>query len=146
MSSKKTYFWTFGIILFFAGSIIYFRWSSRILQPLEFSHTTHVKQKIPCSACHFEASDELPSVALCADCHKDRSFPREVSWVRVYRVAPDIIFGHREHTNFSCGDCHEQMTRGARWIHEARFEMDFCTICHQQKGAQNECRTCHENR
>ena len=141
------YLLTGGLILFLAGFLIYFRWSSAIRQPLEFSHSSHVKQGIQCSVCHSEqSSDQLPPGTSCTGCHKDRSFPVDVSWIRVYRVAPDIIFSHNAHASFPCAACHEQMTAGKRWIHETRFKMDSCTQCHEQKGAQNECRTCHKNR
>ena len=136
-----------GAILFLVGFLIYFRWSSAIRQPLEFSHRDHVLQGIRCEACHLQQSlDHLPALSQCTGCHQDRRFPSEVSWVRVYRTAPDIIFGHKEHVRYPCAVCHEQMTIGKRWIHEARFKMDFCMKCHEETGAQNECRTCHKYR
>jgi hypothetical protein len=142
----KRNWWIAGsILVFLVGAFFYFRWSSRIVQPLEFSHRQHVLQNIACSRCH-QVSDTLPQVTTCAPCHPDLTSSKSVSWQKVYRVTPDIIFSHQQHTEFSCATCHRQMTSAKRWIHESRFSMDFCMDCHAQKAARNECGTCHKNR
>jgi hypothetical protein len=130
-----------------AAFYLYFRWSSAIRQPLGFSHPVHVKAQIPCASCHTERSSEkMPPSSLCASCHKGMTIPSATRWIRVYRIAPDIIFDHRNHSKFSCSGCHEEMSSTRGWIHETRFPMDFCMDCHASEGAENDCKTCHKNR
>ena len=138
--------WIGGLIgIFLVSGYFYFRWSSAIRQPLDFSHAKHVRQNIPCSSCH-KTTDSLPDVFSCISCHPNYSLPNAVAWQRVYRIAPDIIFSHQQHSEFLCSNCHQSMTSGRRWIHETRFPMDFCMKCHAQERAKNECGTCHKNR
>ena len=130
-----------------AGIFLYFRWSTAIRQPLDFSHATHVRKNISCDSCHsIRTSENLPPPSLCLDCHKTMHTGSGVRWVRIYRVAPDILFTHAKHTDVSCAVCHPAMTSARRWIHETRYKMDFCMDCHAQEGAKNECGTCHKNR
>lgn len=133
------------IIAGLAASFFYFRWSSRIQQPLNFSHPLHVKARIPCSECHTNL-ETLPDSVSCHRCHSNHTLLADVQWIPVYRVAPDIIFDHKKHKDVSCAICHEQITSGAAWIHEYRFPMNFCMRCHAEKKAPNECHTCHLNR
>lgn len=132
------------IVLGLSAFFLYFRWSSSIHQPLQFSHSQHVKANLDCSTCH-SSLDELPSTSGCKNCHSGQAFSAQAQWIRVYRVAPDIIFTHANHKE-TCETCHLQMTSGARWVHEYRFSMDFCMKCHEQKAAPNQCSTCHKNR
>lgn len=135
------------IVFGLAGMFFYFRWSSAIRQPLNFSHAQHVRSKIECAQCHKTGElDSLPAPASCASCHADMRLPEKVQWARIYRVAPDIIFSHSSHLKISCATCHDQVVAGRRWIHESRFTMDFCMKCHQQMRADNSCGACHKNR
>lgn len=136
-----------SILVLLVGMFFYFRWSSAIRQPLNFSHSQHVRASIDCATCHKQAQlDSLPEVALCKTCHNNLTFPQNVQWVRVYRVAPDIIFSHAHHSQDSCKICHESLANGQRWIHESRFTMDFCMKCHEQRHANNACGACHTHR
>ena len=129
-----------------AAMLVYFRWSSAIRQPLDFSHAAHVRQNIRCESCHaVQTSETLPAASQCVQCHKGMNFPTEVRWIHVYRVAPYIIFAHAKHTGFSCATCHKAMTSAKRWVHESRFKMDFCMDCHAKSRAKNECGTCHKH-
>jgi hypothetical protein len=136
-----------GILIFLAilVSVVYFRWSSAIRQPLEFSHAQHVKEKIPCITCHV-TPDVVPTIEGCKECHEQKAFPPRVDWIKVYRVAPDILFTHAKHRQVPCSTCHEQFTKPDLWIHESRFKMSFCMDCHADTRAPNECRTCHKNK
>lgn len=130
-----------------AGMFFYFRWSSAIRQPLNFSHSQHVRSNIDCATCHESSSlDATPDVSLCSSCHKDLTFPQKAQWMRVYRVAPDIIFSHSKHLDDACAACHKSEVAGRRWVHESRFTMDFCMKCHEQRRANNTCGACHKNR
>ena len=134
-----------GLVLFLSAYFFYFRWSSAIQQPLEFSHRQHVLQKIECSTCH-KSVETLPETSTCISCHPKFQLGKEITWIKVYRIAPDILFSHQKHTDFSCATCHQAMTSAYRWVHESRFPMDSCMQCHAQKRAENECKTCHKNR
>jgi hypothetical protein len=125
--------------------ITYFRWSSAIRQPLMFSHARHVKAGKPCEACH-KNLESLPGTDICRKCHTRKSFPAEVQWIPVYRIAPDVKFHHAGHARVPCAKCHEEFTSARKWIHESRFDMPFCTKCHEQTGASTKCRMCHRNR
>lgn len=144
---RKTLVTTIAIVAGLVAMVVYFRWSSAIRQPENFSHSTHVRSNIPCETCHVAGGlDALPAVDVCASCHKDIRFPQRVQWTRVYRVAPDIIFSHSRHSNDDCATCHASLVNGKRWIHESRFTMDFCMKCHEQRRADNSCGACHKNR
>jgi hypothetical protein len=142
---KGKWWITASIFIFIGLYFLYFRWSSAIRQPLEFSHRQHVLQKIPCSTCH-KTVETLPEVSACVSCHPKLQIVSGTAWQKVYRITPDIIFSHQNHTDFPCSSCHKAMTSAYRWVHETRFSMAFCMDCHAQKGAKNECKTCHTNR
>lgn len=144
---KKTLIYIAVALIGLAGMLVYFRWSSAIRQPLNFSHSDHVHRNIKCGTCHNSKDlDVLPNTTACTSCHSDRKFPQEVQWVRVYRVAPDIIFSHVQHSQDPCATCHKDLVEGKRWIHESRFTMDFCMKCHEQRHANNTCAACHKNK
>lgn len=133
-----------AIIFCLSAFVIYFRWSSAIHQPLEFSHAEHVRNGLTCEKCHSSLS-ELPTTAVCKTCHTQKDLPADVQWTRVYRVAPDVIFDHANHRD-DCSTCHQEFTSAQRWIHEKRFPMDFCMKCHEARRANNACGACHKNR
>lgn len=144
---RKTLITTAIILASLAAMLLYFRWSSAIRQPLDFSHAQHVRSKIDCATCHESANlDTLPDLSQCKSCHADMKFPQRIQWIRVYRVAPDIIFAHSQHLSDECGTCHLALVSGKKWIHESRFTMDFCMKCHQQRRADNSCGACHKNK
>jgi ribosomal protein L40E len=136
---------TLIIVVGLTASFFYFRWSSRIQQPQNFSHSVHVKASISCKQCHSDLRS-LPISSLCQQCHSGSVMSADVRWIRVYRITPDIIFDHSKHADVSCATCHQQMTSAGSWIHEYRFPMNFCMKCHAERKASNECRTCHLNR
>ena len=143
---KRNLLIAIAIVAGLAAFVVYFRWSSAIHQPLNFSHFQHVGSQIPCATCHPPAElDSLPKTTTCAGCHGDKQFPAQVQWIRVYRVAPDIIFSHAQHLQDDCTTCHKEIL-ARRWVHESRFTMDFCMKCHEQRRADNSCRACHKNR
>jgi hypothetical protein len=141
---KRLIFIGIFILILLLG-VIYFRWSSAIRQPLQFSHAEHVEKGISCTKCHVTA-DNIPVAADCKECHQQMPLPARVDWIKVYRVAPDILFTHAKHSEVVCSTCHEQFTEPDRWIHESRFKMSFCMDCHADTRAPNECRTCHRNK
>lgn len=140
--------WWAVSVLVIAGltaSFLYLRWSFRIQQPRNFSHSQHVKAVISCKECHQDLAS-LPGTSLCRRCHAGNQAPVSVQWIRVYRIAPDIIFSHEKHTDVQCETCHAQMTAAAAWIREYRFPMNFCMKCHSARNVSNECHTCHMNK
>lgn len=135
-----------AIVLTLTGLIYYWWWSSRVQEPLGFSHAQHLRQQIECSNCHSGTGEPYPSNERCAVCHQGMNVPADVRWVKVYRTAPDIIFDHPKHAAVNCSVCHEAMATPKRVVHETRFAMEFCVNCHKQQNADNQCATCHRNR
>lgn len=136
-------------------------------QPLPFSHRAHASANLRCLQCHVLPDPgeraTLPATATCMACHiqvrrtapaiqqlRDFSARGEaVPWVPVSRVPSFVIFSHRAHLavdSVACDDCHgpvrdmDQMRaiRGA-W-------MDDCVSCHEDRGADVGCATCHDPR
>ena len=141
----RTFIIIVAIVAGLYGFFFYFRWSSSIKQPIPFSHSQHVQQKISCDRCHKPADANYLTLSTnCTNCHADKKIPADVKWIRVYRVAPDIIFDHAKHQQTPCSTCHVEMTSAQRWVRETRFAMNFCMNCHSQQAARNDCKACHK--
>ncbi|MDH3351409.1 MAG: cytochrome c3 family protein [Gammaproteobacteria bacterium] len=134
------------------------------VQPLPFSHKTHLAAGLPCQNCHMNAGTGeqmgFPATDTCMMCHRaiatDKPAIKKLSeyaasgepipWVRVYAIAPGITWSHRVHVDagMQCDTCHGD-------IHEADVvaetkstrAMATCISCHEVHGAAAECVTCH---
>lgn len=139
-------------------------------QPLPFSHAVHVgAQQIDCVDCHAGARDGveagLPAIGKCLRCHVrpqgDPPSERETRvraraaeagafrWVQITRNPGHVYFSHRAHihlAHMSCADCHGEV---ATWDGPPTapapelVNMSACMRCHRERGASNECLTCH---
>jgi hypothetical protein len=124
-------------------------------EELPFSHQAHVQRGMVCTFCHSGAtrgpSADLPSLELCATCHRTISGDnedmqavvtafdegREVSWPRVYKQPDFVYFSHRPHVavaGLSCDTCHGNvgemtLARKVRDMH-----MGFCLNCHEDQN------------
>lgn len=137
-----------------------------VKQPMAFSHKRHMEADLKCISCHPGAEDEaraqLPSVVDCMDCHhkargqspdepRVRSFAgnkQEIPWVRVDRLPGHVYFSHAAHVTsakMKCDDCHHGI--GDRIqplvLPDLQPTMEECMRCHRERGASNECKTCH---
>jgi hypothetical protein len=139
----------------------------RAEQPIEFPHKIHTDDiGVYCDTCHLGvmkgARAGLPSINICMSCHEEigeAGDPRiqalratakrgeDVAWQRVYGFFPEshVRFNHSPHirAKVECSTCHgdlSQMTVAQRVVNHT---MGFCIDCHRQKGASNDCLTCH---
>lgn len=138
-------------------------------QPIRFSHQLHVKQA-KCAACHQYtiklAAAGTPRLADCLDCHegsqaktpddqkeeaKIEEFAktqREIPWVRIAALAPDVFFSHRRHVSLGkveCATCHGAIadTTALPSKPAVAFTMTWCLSCHQERKASVDCLACH---
>jgi len=139
-------------------------------QPLPFSHAVHVgRHAIACVDCHAGAARGveagLPPIGACLRCHmqpqgdpasgRDEVVRRRAAeggqfrWVQVTRNPGHVYFSHRAHVTFAdmpCTDCHGDVATWAeppRSVARDLVDMDACMDCHRERGASNECQTCH---
>lgn len=111
---------------------------SNELQPVRFSHKTHVMNaSLDCNVCHKlrpdGTFDALPSTADCASCHArelgksqaERNFVanyvrqgKEVKWLAYQRQPDNVYFNHTIHSLDRCNQCHQFSER------------ELCENCH----------------
>lgn len=145
------------ILLVIGGALAWGHWGdwrvSRVKQPIEFPHKTHVELSLPCTTCHQRAEKDVvagrPPTALCLGCHSggDSKSPeieklknygekgQEIPWQRVWRLPSHVFFSHRIHVTvakLNCQSCHGPMETLDR--PPARplktLAMDDCLACH----------------
>src|SRR5437868_13675949 len=136
-------------------------------QPIPFPHKTHVeKAMLKCTeTCHESVvkgpAAGIPSVKTCMICHDsiatDRPLIKEVAsyaakgvdipWQRVYGFTHEahVRFQHAPHVraNVDCASCHGDLANQTVAERVVDHNMGFCVNCHRQKGASNDCLTCH---
>jgi Cytochrome c7 and related cytochrome c len=146
------------------------RWSSPTFTTAHASFgdaAKHVNEiGIECSECHMGVQRSvragLPSIDLCMTCHEsigDASDERirtlrdyakrreEIPWQRVYGFIEEshVRFNHAPHirAGVGCVMCHGDLTGMTVAERVVDHTMGFCINCHKQKGASNDCLTCH---
>jgi hypothetical protein len=161
--------WTILICLavVLMGIILVFRhaWSS-VKQPLAFNHKIHADNDLNCLDCHQHykdrASSGKPSLEICAGCHEEPigknkeekkvvehiKSGQEIEWQRLYRVPEDVYFSHRRHVvlaDIKCANCHGAMEEKTKPPSRPlkKITMKRCMSCHEDKGANNDCISCH---
>ena len=137
-------------------------------QPLAFMHDVHVGQnKIPCAYCHFSTniSEEagVPAVGTCMGCHRfvrgtGPAFQSEITklmgfaadsiaipWRRVHSVPEFVQFTHKPHirAGVTCADCHGNVGAMVQVERVVPLNMGWCLRCHRDRGAPDDCATCH---
>ena len=138
------------------------------IQPIEFPHKIHTFNEIGilCTECHSGAKTGaragIPSINFCMTCHEDignagdariqslRAYAKrgeDMPWQRVYGFLDEshVRFNHAPHirANVDCTTCHGDLTQMTVAQRVVDHTMEFCINCHQQKGASNDCLTCH---
>lgn len=134
------------------------------VQPIAYSHKTHVALGIKCQDCHairepgFTAG--FPREATCMGCHvsikKDSPEIRKlagfaksktpVPWARVYSVPEYVWFSHAVHAKdakIECENCHGPVAERPVLFKEKPTNMFSCMACHSKYGAPNGCDSCH---
>jgi hypothetical protein len=138
------------------------------VQPIDFPHRIHHFNEIgiECQECHpgvtQGARAGLPSVNLCMTCHEDIGNPgdpriqmlrstaergEDLAWQRVYGFVEEshVRFNHAPHVRagVDCATCHGDLTSMTVAERVVEHTMGFCVNCHEQRGASNDCLTCH---
>ena len=136
-------------------------------QPIEFPHKIHTDDiGLFCENCHLGvmkgARAGLPSINICMSCHEEigeAGDPRiqalratakrgeDIAWQRVYGFVEEshVRFNHAPHirAKVECATCHGDLTQMTVAQRVVNHTMGFCINCHKQKGASNDCLTCH---
>lgn len=151
----------FVLAVFCAGTLR----SLRAEQPIAYSHKKHLALGLQCLDCHIMAdigpAATIPSVAKCMLCHtlaatdnpevkKVAAYAAkgmEIPWQRVYEFQPHafVRFNHAAHfrAKVQCATCHGDMTQAGTAQKLVNHNMGTCLTCHRQKGASQDCATCH---
>jgi hypothetical protein len=137
-------------------------------QPIDFPHKIHQVDEIGigCAECHTGvtrgARAGIPSVNACMFCHEGlgdaadarikslRDYAKrgeDIPWQRVYGFLEEahVRFNHAPHiqAKVECATCHGDLTQMTVAQRVVDHTMGFCINCHKQKGASNDCLTCH---
>jgi hypothetical protein len=134
------------------------------VQPIPFSHKTHLALDLPCLTCHANpdpgALMTFPNTSTCMNCHstvatkkpaivKLAQFAQSqqpIPWVRVYSLTPGVQWTHRKHleTGVKCETCHGPVAElEAMAMVMSVTAMATCINCHQMNNAKTSCNTCH---
>ena len=137
------------------------------VQPIDFPHKIHTDDiGVSCDTCHTGvmkgARAGIPSVNVCMSCHEDIGDEKDsriqmiratakkgedLAWQRVYGFIPEyhVRFNHAPHirAKVDCSTCHGDLTQMTVAERVVNHTMGFCIDCHKQKGASNDCLTCH---
>jgi hypothetical protein len=170
----KPLFWVLGVIILVAVGLVSapFVRGSRLApspQPMRFSHKAH-NTEAECEACHEHvttlSSAGTTGLAGCMDCHDGiqskspegkreelklepyAKAEKEIPWVRLPRLTPDVFFSHRQHAALSkirCAACHGGIAHTDALPSEPamRFTMRWCLTCHEKRKASLDCLDCH---
>ncbi len=134
-------------------------------QPIAYSHKKHIALGLQCLDCHSMAdigpAATIPSVTKCLLCHQMIAADKpeikkmadyaakghEIPWQRVYGFEPQALvkFNHAAHlrAKVQCATCHGDMTQAETAQKLVNHNMGTCLTCHRQKGASQDCATCH---
>lgn len=134
------------------------------VQPLPFSHKTHLGSGLVCMNCHINAEPGtkmgFPETGNCMMCHvtlaQDKPAIKDllrystsgqpIPWARVYEIASGVTWSHRVHLDagMNCETCHGNVRQmDAMAETKATRAMATCVGCHQAHEAPAECVACH---
>jgi hypothetical protein len=135
------------------------------VQPLPYSHKTHLQLGLKCAdchtnpdpgknmgfpesnkcmACHSSIATDKPAIQKLTGFYKDK---QPVPWLRVYSVADTITWSHRNHlkAGLTCNLCHGEVALLDVLTKVKNVTtMDGCIGCHKDNGADTGCGVCHE--
>ena len=137
-----------------------------IVQPLPFSHKTHLTLKLACTFCHANPDPGnqmlLPVATSCMGCHtrvavdkpdiqqlaKFALAKEPIPWRLIYSVPSFVYWSHRTHLEggVPCEMCHGDVAQ-MEVITKVKnvTSMAGCVACHRQKEAPTGCETCHQS-
>jgi hypothetical protein len=136
------------------------------VQPLPFSHKTHVGFHLSCFFCHANPEPgnqmTLPAAETCMGCHAHVAADKPsiqhlatfahsgepIPWKPIYSVPAFVYWSHRTHlqAGLTCDKCHGDVAQMEVIIKATNVTtMAGCVACHRQKEAPTGCETCHES-
>jgi len=146
---------TAGVWYYFTPK--YTRVGYQPLQPVSFSHATHVDQLgMDCRYCHSAVEkswfSNIPASSTCMNCHNQvlKDDPRlalvretaasgkPIPWVQIHKTPDYVYFNHAVHVNrgISCVECHGQIDKMEEVYHAKPLSMSFCLDCHRDPAAK----------
>jgi hypothetical protein len=136
------------------------------VQPLPFSHKTHIGFHLSCTFCHANPEPgnqmTLPAAETCMGCHarvaadkpsiqqlaKFAQSKEPIPWKPVYSVPAFVYWSHRTHlqAGITCEMCHGDVAQMEVITKTTNVTtMAGCVACHRRKDAPTGCETCHES-
>jgi hypothetical protein len=127
------------------------------IQPVAFSHATHVDQLgLDCRYCHSSVErswfSNIPSSSTCMNCHSQvlKDDPRlalvresaatdkPIPWVQIHKTPDYVYFNHSVHVNrgISCVECHGRIDKMEEVSHAKPLSMSFCLDCHRDPASR----------
>ena len=127
------------------------------IQPVAFSHATHVDQVgMDCRYCHNAVEkvwfSNIPTASLCMNCHgqvlkdspklelvrESAATGRPIPWVQIHKVPDYVYFNHAVHVNrgVSCFECHGPLHKMDEVRQAQPLSMSFCLDCHRNPAAR----------
>jgi predicted CXXCH cytochrome family protein len=123
--------------------------------------------KLDCFFCHrfvreYRAAG-IPNIEICRACHSTDAISkrpealkvveyvkaeRKIPWQRMYELPAFVVFPHWIHiqNNIDCSTCHG--VTGTTEIPVKMVDRDYmewCIGCHEKRGADTDCYTCHSS-
>ena len=127
------------------------------IQPVAYSHTTHVGQLgMDCRYCHSAVEKSwyanVPSAATCMNCHnqalkddprlalvrESAQTGRPIPWIQIHKLPDYVYFNHSVNVNrgVSCVECHGQINQMEEVAHAQPLSMTFCLDCHRNPATR----------
>jgi hypothetical protein len=137
------------------------------VQPLPYSHKTHLALGLTCKVCHVnpEAGKLMtyPAATACMTCHATVAADRPaiqklaaaaasgaaIPWVRVYQVPDYVYWKHGPHleADVPCEECHGPVATRDVIARETNVTtMAGCLACHNKRQVFTDCGDCHAPR
>jgi hypothetical protein len=137
------------------------------VQPLPYSHKTHIKLGLQCRSCHTNPDAgklmTYPPTVVCMGCHQAIATDRPsiqklaefaktgepIPWVRVYRVPDYVYWRHGTHleAEVTCAECHGPVAvRDVIAVETNVTRMLGCVTCHDKRQSYTDCAACHAPR
>lgn len=138
-----------------------------VSQPIAYNHKKHIEEAgLGCFDCHSQAQSHqkasIPNIQFCINCHEEAMTEskeeeklvdyikrnEQIPWIQVHRVPDHAYFSHRRHVSLgkiACQDCHGDVNNLILPFSKPfiPIKMQFCIQCHEKKGVDTDCATCH---
>ncbi len=146
---------TAGVWYYFTPK--YVRVGYQPVQPVAYSHATHVGQLgLDCRYCHSAVEQSwyanVPTSAMCMNCHnqvlkddprlalvrESAQTGRPIPWIHIHRLPDYVYFNHAVHVKrgVGCVECHGQINEMEEVRQAQPLSMLFCLDCHRNPAAR----------